>query len=187
MSKTEILIYAPLSLDAFVDFFKNGITKPGTIEPAIDDHDRFVTGGLNWLHGRGVTQGKFYASVPGAPFELFMAIIEAPEQVDVPWMSDLPGFKKLVRTDGIFGTTTDFAAALGADMAGPLKLVGPRPDLDELFAMGVNKIAKIDFQKSNLTKEMLLQALMGTPGTDLQKVLSKISSRLSLINLVVTP
>jgi len=176
MPDTEFLFYSPIDMNAFMDFFVNGI-KDETGKPKRDENDREITGVIAWLHGREIRDAHFFSSAPADPVQGFMAVVQPTDEEDVPWMERIPGFKHMVRDDGKIGDAPSLGVALKGD---PLAVVQPRPDLDQVFVDEMNKIAEIDFEKVSFTKEAFLRALQGKKGTNLPELLKEANSKLSL-------
>ena len=140
MPNLEILCYSPINMDEFIDFVVNG-KKDANGKPLKDEHDREITGVFAWLHGREVPMARFFSSGRKDPVQLFMAIIQPTEAEIVPWMSRIPGFRAMVREDGIIGGAP--ASAMGARSRvtdNPLDFVKPRHDLDKIFIEQKKKI-----------------------------------------------
>ena len=139
MPKLEILVYSPINMDEFIDFCITG-KKDAKGKPLKDEHDREITGVFAWLHGREVPMARFFSSGRNDPVQLFMSIIQPTEDEVVPWLR-IPGFRAMVREDGIFGYAP--ASAMGARSRvpeNPLDFVKPRHDLDQIFIDQKKKI-----------------------------------------------
>ena len=142
-----------------------------------DDQDRLQTGVFAWLHGREIPNARFFSTAPGDPIQLFVSVIEPTEPLPpIPWMELIPGFKAVLRTDGLIGLTSspDFGTSAAVTM--PLASVVPRPDLDQIFEEGKDAIANLDFSERSFTKEEFLDALKGLKNTDVQPMLTEIKS-----------
>ena len=175
MPQVEILAYSPLNIERFNDYVINGLRGPDG-KPLLDEYDRKITGVLAWLHGRRVPQARFFSSVPGDPIDFFASMIiprDGEDEENVPWMKNVPGFERMVRTDGLIGEDTDFPSGSNT----PLRHVVPRRDLDELYAKEHDRIAELDFSRMSFTEEQFLNALQGKKGTNLRELLLQIREK----------
>ena len=169
MPQIEILAYAPLNMDEFVDFFVNGVRDENG-HYVKDDQDRLITGVIAWLHGREVPRARFFRSSANDPVQLFMSVIEPTEPESVPWMRRVPGFHERVRADGLIGLAPDFNVAMDS----PLHFVRSSPELDQVFVDSKQDLDNIDFSNRSFSKEAFLQALKGE--TDLTRMLDELKS-----------
>lgn len=176
MPSIEILCYSTNDIAKFVDFAVNGKRdEQGNFVK--DELDRLQTGVFAWLHGREIPNARFFSTAPGDPIQLFVSVIEPTEPLPpVPWMELIPGFKAVLRTDGLIGLTSspDFGTSAAVNM--PLASVVPRPDLDKIFEEGKDEIDNLDFSEQSFTKEEFLDALKGMKDTDVQPMLTEIKA-----------
>ena len=178
MSVIEILAYSPIDIQEFVNFSING--KPsgqGGFET--DDQGRNKIGVLRWLHGREVTDARFFSTPPNHPMKLFMALVQRPEPEVVPWMKFVPGIEEVIRIDGLLGEINDLAPISDLFAA-----VVPNKQLDDAFAKGRSNVQEVlksieaDPGKLSIGKDDLLRAL--GRGTNVKEVLSEVESRLGI-------
>lgn len=174
MAVVEILAYSSNDMDEFRRFFIDG--KPdgqGGFET--DQRGRMKLGVLRWLHGREVREAHFSSTPLGHPMNLFMALVDRPEDVEVPWMDFIPGIEEVIRIDGLIGETNDFPP-----ISTLLSAVVPDNDLDERFKTGradvQTVLRRINEEPGTLSigKDQVLRALQR--GTNAKEVFAEIQS-----------
>jgi hypothetical protein len=178
MSVMEILAYSPNDVQEFIDFSING--KPdgqGGFET--DDQGGRKIGVLRWLHGRQVTEARFFSTPPNHPMKLFMALVERPEAEFVPWMKLIPGIEEMVQIDGLIGEINN-----SPPIGDLLAAVVPNQQLDDAFEQGranlQEVLKRIDGDPTILSmgKDDLSRAFV--KGTNVQEVLAEVQSKLGI-------
>jgi hypothetical protein len=130
MAVIEILAYSSNDMEAFRRFFIDG-RPDGQGGFETDEQGRMKLGVLRWLHGREVREAHFSSTPIGHPMKLFMALVDRPEDREVPWMGVIPGIEGVIRIDGLIGQTSDFPP-----ISSLLAAVVPDDDLNERFRTG---------------------------------------------------
>jgi hypothetical protein len=178
MSVIEILVYSPNDVQEFTDFSINGKSdNQGGFET--DERGRSKIGVLRWLHGRQVTEARFFGTPPNHPMKLFMALVQRPESEFVPWMRFIPGIEEMIQIDGLVGEINNVPPI--SDL---MAAVVPNQPLDDAFEKGRANLQavlkQIEANPSILSigKADVLRALM--KGTNVKEVLAEVQSRLGI-------
>ena len=181
----EILAYSPKNVQEFIDFAIRGVPDgQGGFET--DPGGRPIIGVLRWLNGRQVPEARFFSTPPNHPIRLFMALIQRPEPIFVPWMSFIPGIEERIQIDGLIGEISDFPPNPPGDL---LAAVIRSPQLDAAFVAGRTKVQhvldRIDAEPGRLrlgtepmTKDDLLKAL--ERGIKVNEVFDEVQSKLGI-------
>ena len=174
MPAIEIVAYSPNDVQEFIDFSING--KPngqGGFET--DNEGRRKIGVLRWLHGREVTEARFFSTPPNHSMKLFMALVQRPEPEVVPWMKLIPGINEMIRIDGVVGEINNLLPV--SDL---LAAVVPNQQLDDTFQKGRANVQEVlrrieaDSSILSIGKADLLSALL--KGTNVKEVLAEVQS-----------
>lgn len=178
MAVVEILAYSSNDMEELRRFFIDG--KPdgqGGFET--DSRGRMKLGVLRWLHGREVREAHFSSTPIGHPMNLFMALVDRPEDRDVPWMDFIPGIEDVIRIDGLIGGTSDFPP-----ISTLLSAVEPDDDLDERFRTGRENVQTVLRRLSeepgsvSIGRVEVLRALQR--GINAREVFAEIQSRFGI-------
>jgi hypothetical protein len=162
----EILAYTPINMDEFIRFCRDG--KPdGKGDFETDEQGRKIVGVLRWLHGREVSKARFFNTKSDDPLRLFVAMIARQENYDVPWIERIPGFERMVISDGLVGKDDKFQ-----DLPDLFLLLQPNEDLNGAFEQGTGDVERIveriDQNEVVLSggRREFLATLRGDIGTD---------------------
>jgi|GEM_PF-1989578 len=179
MPVIEIVAYNPVNMDEFIEYCING--KPdGTGGHKPDPQGRKITGVLDWLRGRGVPEVHFFHSTVKDNVQLFAATINRPENNDVPWMGNVPGFEEMIELDGLIGKTDKFASL--ADLLSTVKSDTKMDDLYKTLKVALDKLLDSMDKDPKLLptigKQRLLAALRGEVGANTDEVFEEVARRL---------
>ncbi len=180
MAVIEILTYSPFNMDIYLPFVKVGKPKAeGGFET--DGQGRMKIGVLRWLLGREVPEAHFFSTPQAAPLKLFMALIQRPGAVEVPWMGRIAGFDEMIRIDGLTGQTSSFGPI--SDLLASLI---SNTDLDNAFAEGKVNVQRVldqiaaDPTRLSVNKDEFLRTLRSEVGTNPKAVFDEVLAKLGI-------
>ena len=181
MPVIEILAYSPTnSMNELIDFFING-RPDGQGGFETDSRGQMKVGVLRWLHGRQVSEAHFANTSNDHPMKLLMALVDRPENRDVPWMDFVAGIDEEVRVDGLIGNLSSFTPTNAL-----LDAVVPNQQIDDAFREGKAKVqevlARIEANPTilSVSRADLLRTLRGERGTNPRAVFAEVQAKLDI-------